>query len=123
LPPFQMGVGGVIGSGQQWMSWISMEDLVGVYHYLLHADHLSGPVNGTAPFPVTNKAFTKILGMVLKRPTLFPLPAFVVKTLFGEMGEALLLEGQEVKPAKLTESGFPFLYPDLESALHWELGK
>jgi len=123
VPPFSMGVGGIIGSGRQWMSWISMEDLVGIYHYLLNAENISGSVNATAPWPVTNASFTKTLGKVLRRPTLFPLPAFVVKALFGEMGEALLLEGQQVKPTRLTEAGFKFLYPDLESALRWELGR
>src|SRR6185295_7969596 len=113
----------IIGSGRQWMSWISMEDLVGIYHYLLNAENISGSVNATAPWPVTNASFTKTLGKVLRRPTLFPLPAFVVKALFGEMGEALLLEGQQVKPTRLTEAGFKFLYPDLESALRWELGR
>lgn len=121
LPPFQMGLGGVIGAGDQWMSWISMEDLVGLFHHLIHSD-LSGPVNASAPWPVTNAAFTKILGKVLRRPTIFPLPAFVVRALFGEMGEALLLEGQRVKPAKLEAAGFRFLHPDLGSALKWELG-
>jgi hypothetical protein len=84
---------------------------------------LSGPVNATAPGSVTNRDFTKILGKVLKRPTFFPLPGFMVKLLFGEMGEALLLEGQRVTPACLTREGFEFLYPDLGSALRWELGR
>lgn len=123
LPPFQMGLGGTIGAGNQWMSWISLEDLVGIYHYLIHTQGLSGPVNATAPNPVTNRVFTHVLGKVLGRPTLFPLPAFMVKALFGEMGKALLLEGQRVQPAKLSASDFSFLYPDLESALRWELGK
>lgn len=123
LTPFQMGAGGIIGAGNQWMSWISMEDLLGVYHYLIHTEGLSGPVNATAPNPVTNRTFTKILGKTLGRPTLFPLPGFMVKALFGEMGQALLLEGQKVQPAKLAASRFSFLYPDLESALRWELGR
>jgi uncharacterized protein len=123
LPPFLAGVGGRLGRGGQWMSWISLEDLVGIFHYLLNADGLSGPVNATAPWAVTNTAFTKTLGKVLGRPALFPLPAPMVRGLFGEMGESLLLEGQKVKPAKLLRSGFEFLYPDLESALRWELGK
>ncbi len=105
------------------MSWIAMEDLVGVFHELLYRQDLSGPVNATAPGAVTNKEFTKVLGKVLKRPTIAPLPGFVVKALFGEMGEALLLEGQKVQPAKLEKMGFEFFYPDLESALHWQLGR
>lgn len=123
LPPFLMGGGGVIGGGNQWMSWISLEDLVGVFHFLIHEKGLEGPVNATAPQPLTNRDFTKVLGNVLKRPTLFPLPGFMVKILFGEMGEALLLEGQKVDPDKLKTAGFQFLHSGLESALRWELGR
>ena len=123
LPPFLMGVGGKLGSGSQWMSWISLEDLIGIYHYLIHSEGVSGPVNATAPQPVTNTTFTKTLGKVLGWPTVLPMPGLAVRTLFGEMGEALLLEGQQVKPAKLTNADFSFLYPDLESAFRWELGK
>ncbi|HVZ81551.1 MAG TPA: TIGR01777 family oxidoreductase [bacterium] len=123
LPPFRMGGGGIIGSGRQWMSWISLEDLVGIFHYALHAKGLQGPVNAVAPTPMTNRDLTKVLGKVLGRPTLFPLPGFMVKALFGEMGEALLLEGQRVLPQRLQEAGFPFLHSDLESALRWELGR
>jgi hypothetical protein len=121
--PTLMGAGGVIGTGRQWMSWITLEDLVGIFNYAIHSPALSGPVNATAPGSVTNRDFTKILGKVLKRPTFFPLPGFMVKLLFGEMGEALLLEGQRVTPACLTREGFEFLYPDLGSALRWELGR
>jgi uncharacterized protein len=123
ITPFLWGAGGVIGEGRQWMSWISLEDLVGLFHYALREDSLSGPVNATAPEPVPNAQFTRTLGKVLSRPTLFPLPSSVVKALFGEMGEALLLEGQRVAPAKAVAAGFRFLHPDLESALRWELGK
>ncbi len=123
LPPFLMGAGGVIGSGEQWMSWIALEDLVGIFHELLYRKDLDGPVNATAPESVTNREFTKVLGKVLRRPTIAPLPGFVVKMLFGEMGEALLLEGQRVQPAKLQKAGFEFLYPNLVSALRWQLGK
>lgn len=121
--PTLMGVGGVIGSGRQWMSWIALEDLIGILNYAIHNPALSGPVNAAAPGAVTNRDFTKILGSVLKRPTLFPLPGLIVKLLFGEMGEALLLEGQKVSPARLIEEGFEFLYLDLGSALRWELGR
>lgn len=123
LPPFQMGLGGVIGTGKQWMSWIALEDLIGAFHYLIHAEGLSGPVNAVAPHPATNREFTQVLGRVLGRTAFFPLPGFMVKTIFGEMGEALLLEGQRVRAAQLESSGFSFLYPDLESALRWELGR
>jgi len=123
LPPFLMGGGGVIGTGDQWMSWVSLEDLVGLFHFLIYAEGLSGPVNATAPEPLTNRDFTKVLGKVLKRPAFFPLPGFMVKAVFGEMGQSLLLEGQKVLPIKITRAGFSFLHPSLESALNWELGK
>ncbi len=123
LLPFLMGAGGIIGSGKQWMSWIALEDLVGIFHELLYREDLSGPVNATAPGTVTNREFTKVLGKVLHRPTIAPLPGFVVKLLFGEMGEALLLEGQNVQPAKLSKAGFEFFYPELEQALRWQLGR
>jgi NAD dependent epimerase/dehydratase family enzyme len=105
------------------MSWISMEDLLGIFYQALFNPAFSGPVNATAPQAVTNRDFTRTLGRVLRRPAFFPLPAFMVKTLFGEMGQALLLEGQRVKPSALTKAGFSFLYPELESALRWELGR
>jgi uncharacterized protein (TIGR01777 family) len=123
MRPFSMGLGGVIGRGDQWMSWISLEDLVGIYHYLLHREDLSGPVNATAPGMTTNSDFTRVLGLVLKRNTPFHVPDFVIKTLLGQMGQELLLEGQRVRPAKLVTSGFEFLHSDLESALRFELGK
>jgi hypothetical protein len=123
LLPFRMGVGGIIGSGKQWMSWIALEDLVSIFNELLKRDDMSGPVNATAPGAVTNKEFTKVLGRVLKRPTIAPLPGFMVKLLFGEMGQALLLEGQNVKPAKLISAGFKFAYPELEQALRSLLGR
>jgi len=123
LLPFKLGLGGVIGSGKQWMSWISLADEVGaIYHALTHSE-LEGPVNLTAPHPVTNREFTRVLGKVLGRPTIFPLPGFVVKALFGEMGEALLLEGQKVFPGKLLKAGFSFSHPALELALRWGLNK
>ena len=105
------------------MSWISLEDLLGIYHYLIHEETFSGPVNATVPWPISNMQFTHVLGEVLKRPALFPLPGPIVKVLFGEMGKALLLEGQKVKPSKLKNAGFEFLYPNLDSALRWELGR
>ncbi len=117
LLPFLMGLGGRLGEGSKWMSWIALEDLVRVFHYLLYAESLSGPVNATAPGAVTNADFTKVLGKVIHRPTVIPLPAFAVRLLLGEMGETLLLEGQKVVPAKLLKAGFSFLYPDLEGSL------
>ena len=123
LPPFQMGAGGRIGDGQQWMSWIAIDDVVGAIHHALMHDDLSGPVNVTAPEPVTNAEFTKTLGRVLKRPTIFPLPAFVARLAFGELANEMLLAGQKVNPRRLVETGYRFRFPDLEPALRHVLGR
>lgn len=117
LLPFRLGAGGKVGSGKQYMSWIAIDDLVGAILHIIEHDALKGPVNGVAPNPVRNLEFTRALGKVLSRPTFLPLPAFAVRLLFGEMGEALLLSSQRVEPAKLKESGFVFQYPQLEEAL------
>jgi len=117
LTPFLLGLGGPIGSGAQYMSWIAMDDLLRVIHLTLENSNIKGVVNATSPDPVTNRTFVKILGRVLRRPAIFPLPSWVVRGLFGEMGQALLLEGQRVLPGKLVESGFIFNYPTLETAL------
>lgn len=116
LLPFQVGLGGVVGSGNQWMSWIALEDLNRIILFALEKE-ISGALNCTAPNPVTNQEFTKTLGKVLSRPTLIPIPSLAVKFLFGEMGETLLLEGNRVLPKRLQELGFEFLYPNLEEAL------
>ncbi len=123
LTPFKLGGGGKIGSGRQYWSWIALDDVVGAYHHALTNETLSGPVNAVGPAPVTNAEFTKTLGRVLGRPTFFPLPASVVKTMFGELGEALLLASQRVKPARLEADGFVFQETRLETALRHELGK
>lgn len=123
LPPFLMGAGGNMGSGQQSMSWIHLEDLVGALYHTLTTENLSGPVNAVSPQAVTNAEFTKTLGRVLFRPTIAPVPAFAVKLLFGEMGEALLLASARVAPRRLTESGYAFQYPELEPALRHLLGR
>lgn len=117
LPPFRMGVGGNLGSGRQWMSWVHIQDLVGAVHHILKTDLLQGPVNLVAPKPVTNAEFTKTLGAVLSRPTIFPVPAFAAKLAFGQMAEEVLLGSQRVEPAKLIASGYPFQYNDLRKAL------
>jgi uncharacterized protein (TIGR01777 family) len=122
LPPFRAGAGGPPGSGAQWMSWISSEDLVGALHHALMTDSLAGVVNATAPDPVTAKAFAKALGHVLSRPAMTPVPALALKALFGELAEATILAGARVRPAALEASGFSFLYPTLESALRATLG-
>jgi uncharacterized protein (TIGR01777 family) len=117
LPPFRMGVGGRIGSGQQWMSWIALGDVIGVIKYALSNEMLRGAVNVVAPNPLTNAEFTKTLGEVLSRPTWFPIPVIGVRLVFGEMADALLLTSQRVEPARLKESGYPFHYPKLKAAL------
>ena len=123
LLPFRMGLGGRIGSGKQYMSWIALDDLVGVVQHVLVTASLQGPVNAVAPNPAPNAEFVKTLGRVLSRPTLFPLPAFVVRLVFGQMGEEALLWGQRVEPARLKASGYTFHYPTLEGALRHVLGK
>lgn len=117
LPPFRMGVGGKIGSGEQWMSWIALDDVIGGIKFALANASIKGPVNFVAPAPVTNAVFTKTLGKILSRPTIFPIPAFGVRLLFGEMADALLLGSQRVEAAVLQNSGYLFKYPVLEGAL------
>ena len=121
LPPFRMGIGGRIGSGKQWMSWIALDDVVGAIKFALSNDSLAGPVNFVAPNPVTNSEFTKTLGKALSRPTLFPIPAFGVRLVFGEMADALLLSSQRVAPASLVKAGYQFKYLRLEEALRHSL--
>lgn len=123
LLPFKLGLGGVVGSGAQYMSWIALDDLIAVFVHTLENSALSGPVNATAPHPVTNLEFTKTLGRVLGRPTIFPLPAFAARLALGEMADALLLSGARVLPARLQDAGFSFAHPHLEGALRHLLGK
>ena len=123
LTPFRLGVGGTLGSGKQFMSWIAIDDVVGVIMHALTTEALRGPVNGVAPQPVTNREFTKTLGRVLGRPTLFPMPAFAARLAFGQMADELLLASQRVESARLLASGFQFRFPDLEGALRHLLGK
>ena len=117
LPPFKMALGGPIGDGKQWMSWIHLDDIVGMIRFAIDNEAIQGAINGTTPQPVTNTVFSKTLGKVLKRPAIFRMPAFVVKLLFGQMGEELLLAGQRVIPEKLTQAGYQFKFPQLEKAL------
>ena len=123
LLPFKLGVGGRLGSGKQYMSWIALDDLVRVIEHALTNDTMAGAVNAATPHPVTNLEFTKTLGFVLRRPTIFPVPAFAVRLLFGEMGNALLLSSARLEPARLAASGFVFRYPELEHALRYLLNK
>jgi hypothetical protein len=122
LPPFRMGVGGRLGDGRQYMSWIALDDLVGAVEHALADETLRGPVNAVAPRPVTNEEFTKTLGGVLGRPTILPVPAFALRLAVGEMAD-VLLGGQRVEPARLKESGYQFKHPELEGALRAALGK
>ncbi len=117
LTPFRMGVGGRIGNGQQWMSWVDVQDVVGAIHHMLRTDLLLGPVNMVAPRPVTNAEFTGTLASVLSRPAIFPVPSFIVKVAFGEMGETALLGSQHVEPSQLVASGYLFRFPNLRASL------
>jgi len=117
LPPFRMGIGGRIGDGKQWMSWIALDDVVNGLKFLIEDKSTSGPVNFVAPNPVTNTEFTKTLGRVLAKPTFFPVPAFGARLVFGEMADALLLSSQKVEPAVLEDKGFLFSWPTLELAI------
>ena len=117
LPPFRAGIGGRIGSGKQWMSWIALDDVVNGLKFLLEDKSISGPVNFVAPNPVTNAEFTKTLGRVVGRPTFFTVPAFGARLAFGEMADALLLTSQKVDPAILQDCGYLFAWPTLDAAL------
>ena len=117
LPAFRFGLGGPVGDGRQYMSWVTLGDVVGAFRFALTNDKLNGPANVVAPQPVRNREFARALAAALHRPAVFPLPAFVVKALFGEMGESLLLASARVKPAQLQATGFHFTHPDLTEAL------
>lgn len=122
LLPFKLGLGGRIGSGRQFMSWIDLTDLVGAIDFLIRNEGCAGPVNAVAPHPVTNSEFTKTLGRVLRRPTILPMPAIAARLVFGEMADELLLSSALVIPKRLAEAGFDFQYSDLESSLRHILG-
>jgi uncharacterized protein (TIGR01777 family) len=117
LFPFKMGIGGKIGSGRQYWSWIALDDLCSANVHCIHAGGLHGPVNAVSPSPATNMEFTKALGRALHRPTIFPLPAFAARIIFGEMADALLLASARVEPTKLLGSRFAFQHKDLEATL------
>ena len=116
LPPFKMGVGGILGSGRQWMSWIHVDDAVGIVLHALENEEIRGPLNATAPAPVRNVEFTKTLGTVLRRPTLFPVPTFGLRLMMGEFADFVVLS-QNVLPEKTEVSGYEFRYRTLEPAL------
>jgi len=120
--PFRLGVGGRIGSGRQWMSWVALEDVVGVVGYAASNSAISGPVNVVSPHPVRNADFAAILGRALHRPAVFPTPAFALRLALGEMADALLLSSQRVLPKKLELLGYPLLYQSLDETLQAVLG-
>ena len=116
LPPFQWGLGGPLGSGNQWMSWIHRKDLIGLIHWAVEKKEIRGALNATAPAPATMKEFAQTLGRVLRRPAFFPVPEFAVKLLLGEMSD-VLLKGQRVLPKRALATGYTFQFPKLEPAL------
>lgn len=117
LIPFTYGLGGTLGHGRQWMSWIHIDDIVGIILELMTKEEISGPVNATAPNPVSNTEFTKTLGRTLHRPAVMAMPAFVLRLLLGEVADELLLTGQKVIPEKITRHGYQFHYPNLSNAI------
>lgn len=123
LLPFKLGLGGKIGSGRQYMSWIALDDVVGAIHHAITNEGLMGPVNVVAPKAATNAEFTRALGQALSRPTIFPMPAFAARLAFGEMGDELLLSSTRVEPRKLLSSGYTFQHPELDGALRHLLGQ
>lgn len=123
LLPFKLGVGGVMGNGKQYWSWVSLDDVIGAIHHAMVTESLKGPANVVAPRAPTNHEFTKTLGRVLSRPTIFPLPAFAARLALGEMADALLLSSARMEPARLLAAGYKFRHPELEPALRDLLGK
>jgi uncharacterized protein len=121
LTPFRLGLGGRVGGGGQYMSWIALEDVISIIRRAAADETISGPYNVVAPKPVTNEEFTRTLGRVLNRPTIFAAPAFALRLVFGEMADALLLSGARVYPKRLIEAGYEFAYPELEGALRQAL--
>ena len=121
--PFRLGAGGKMGSGRQYWSWVAIEDVVGAIKEALTDQSLQGPVNTTAPNPVTNAEFTSTLARVLKRPAILPMPAFAARVAVGEMADALLLSSARVAPTRLIAAGYQFQYPDLEGALRHTLAQ
>ena len=122
LPVFKWGMGGKMGQGNQWMSWVAIDDLIRIIEFAMHQNELTGPLNAVSPFPVTNRIFTETLGHLLHRPTFMTMPSFAVKLIFGELGTELLLGSERVLPKKLQEAGFAFAFPQLEEALRVVIG-
>lgn len=123
LLPFRLGLGGVIGSGRQYMSWVSIDDVVGIIQHIIANDSLRGPVNVVSPNAVTNREFTKSLGRAVHRPTIFPMPSLAARLAFGQMADEVLLASTRAIPAKLTESGYGFRHSELRGALEHLLSR
>ncbi len=123
LPVFRLGLGGRLGHGRQFMSWIALDDLIGAVGHVLHDPTLVGPINVVAPTAVRNREFTRVLGRVLRRPTAFPVPALLLRLALGQMAQELLLGGARIRPARLQRAGFSFRRGDLEAALGSLLGR
>jgi len=123
LTPFRLGLGGRIGNGRQWWSWIDVRDLASAILYAIETDSLRGPVNAVSPNPVTNAEFTRVLAKSLSRPAIFPMPAFAARLALGQMADELLLASQHVEPTRLRASGFQFRYAELAASLHANLDK
>jgi uncharacterized protein (TIGR01777 family) len=121
LPTFRLGLGGPIGSGDQYLSWIVLDDIIDAMLHVLNNQNLVGPVNLTAPAPITNREFARTLGRVLRRPAVVRVPAFALRVVFGRESAALLQSGQRVLPARLAASGFDFAFKDVEQALRYLL--
>jgi len=123
LTPFKLGLGGRLGTGKQWMSWVALDDVVGILRSAISNEQASGPVNVVAPNPVQNSEFTRVLAGVLHRPAIFPAPAFALRVALGEMADALLLSSQRVQAERPPTAGYAFRYENLEPALHAILAK
>lgn len=122
LGPFRLGIGGKLGSGRQWWSWVAVDDVIGAIEHVIKTETLEGPVNVVSPNPVTNREFTKSLASVVARPAVFPMPALVARLALGQMADELLLASQRVEPARLRSSGYRFARSDLRSTLVSILG-
>jgi len=122
LTPFKLGLGGVLGSGEQYMSWLSLDDAVGIILFALEEKGLQGPLNAVSPHAATNREFTRALGRALHRPTLFPMPAFAARLAFGEMAQDLLLASTRVEPVRLLQAGYPYRHRTLDETLAALLG-
>jgi len=117
LPVFRLGLGGTLGSGRQYLSWVAIQDIVGAIRHVLDRDGIAGPVNVAAPHPVTNREFTRALGRALQRPTPFPVPAVALRVIFGELADGALLASTRVEPGRLLASGYPFRFTEISEAL------